>query len=324
MGLTWMGALIQAVLIVAAMSSLNSGLYSTGRVLRSLGMSKQAPAFMLKMSSSGVPWAGIMMTSVVYVFGAVLNAIAPDAFEIALESASIAIVFTWGTIFICQLRLRSLVNLGVIPRSPFQTRPPLHQHHRPVMGRRERREAQRRAFRLGDQHPRLDATGRADPIGPLPQHRDSRRARAPTTGLLAGTVFAGAGGVMPEGDPQGRSSPMFTVFSTRTTPRSARHRSCVKHSGCWTSTARRSCTKLTVGTSWAILGIPDSPLVKLKLDGVHKGVHQLFTAGWLVGRNTRLPIGGRRENRSYVPGEFWPISHHPDLRDVPQRRGVRI
>jgi L-asparagine transporter-like permease len=44
MGLSWMEALVQGVLIVAAMSSLNSGLFSTGRVLRSLGMSKQAPA----------------------------------------------------------------------------------------------------------------------------------------------------------------------------------------------------------------------------------------------------------------------------------------
>ena len=45
MGMAWMSALIQLVLIVAALSSLNAGLYSTGRVLRSLGMSKQAPAF---------------------------------------------------------------------------------------------------------------------------------------------------------------------------------------------------------------------------------------------------------------------------------------
>ncbi|GAA5173163.1 amino acid permease [Pseudonocardia eucalypti] len=120
MGLNWMGALIQIVLIVAAMSSLNSGLYSTGRVLRSLGMSKQAPAFTLRMSDSGVPWAGIVMTSVVYVFGAVLNALAPDAFEIALEAAAIGIIFTWATIFLCQLRLRRLTDRGVIPPSPFQ------------------------------------------------------------------------------------------------------------------------------------------------------------------------------------------------------------
>jgi len=102
------------------MSSLNSGLYSTGRVLRSLGMSKQAPQFTLKMSGSGVPWGGIVATSVVYVFGAGLNALAPDAFEIALESSAIGIIFTWSTIFLCQLRLRSLVNRGVIPRSSFQ------------------------------------------------------------------------------------------------------------------------------------------------------------------------------------------------------------
>lgn len=120
LGLGWMGDLIQAVLIIAAMSSLNSGLYSTGRVLRSLGMSKQAPSFTLRMSASGVPWAGIVMTSVVYVFGALLNAVAEDAFEIALEASSIGVVFTWATIFICQIRLRQLTDRGVIPPSSFQ------------------------------------------------------------------------------------------------------------------------------------------------------------------------------------------------------------
>ncbi len=120
MGLDWMGDLIQVVLIIAAMSSLNSGLYSTGRVLRSLGMAKQAPPFTLKMSASGVPWAGIVMTSIVYVFGAVLNALTPSAFEIALEASAIGVLFTWSTIFLSQLRLRSLVNRGVIPKSPFQ------------------------------------------------------------------------------------------------------------------------------------------------------------------------------------------------------------
>ncbi|NMO05037.1 amino acid permease [Gordonia sp. TBRC 11910] len=120
MGLPWMSNVIQIVLIVAAMSSLNSGLYSTGRVLRSLGIAKQAPKFTLKMSSSGVPWAGIILTSIVYLFGAVLNALTPDAFEIALEASAIAIVFTWATIFLCQLRLRSLSNRGVIPPSAFQ------------------------------------------------------------------------------------------------------------------------------------------------------------------------------------------------------------
>ena len=120
LGMPWMANVIQAILIVAAMSSLNSGLYTTGRVLRSLGMAKQAPGFTLKMSGSGVPWAGIVMTAVVYVFGSILNAVSPDAFEIALEAASIAVVFTWGTIFVCQLRLRRLTDRGVLPPSSFR------------------------------------------------------------------------------------------------------------------------------------------------------------------------------------------------------------
>jgi len=120
LGLTWMASVIQVVLIIAAMSSLNAGLYSTGRVLRSLGISKQAPQFTLKMSSQGVPWAGIVMTSIVFVFGSLLNYLEPDAFEIALEAAAIGVIFTWGTIFACQLRLRQLTNKGVIPPSSFQ------------------------------------------------------------------------------------------------------------------------------------------------------------------------------------------------------------
>jgi L-asparagine permease len=83
-------------------------------------MSKQAPALTLKMSSQGVPWAGIVMTSVIYVLGALLNYFFKDAFEIALEAAAIGVIFTWGTIFVCQLRLRALVKRGVLQPSPFQ------------------------------------------------------------------------------------------------------------------------------------------------------------------------------------------------------------
>jgi hypothetical protein len=30
------------------------------------------------------------------------------------------VIFTWGTIFVCQLRLRRLSDRGVIPPSPFK------------------------------------------------------------------------------------------------------------------------------------------------------------------------------------------------------------
>jgi L-asparagine permease len=72
------------------------------------------------MSKSGVPYAGILMTSVVFVLGSVLNALTPDAFEIAVEATSVMILFTWGTIFACQIRLRQLSDRGIVPASPFQ------------------------------------------------------------------------------------------------------------------------------------------------------------------------------------------------------------
>jgi len=120
MGLSWIGTAVQAVLIIAAMSSLNSGLFATGRILRSLAMSKQAPTFTMKMSRTGVPWAGIVLTSVVYVFGALLNAVDPAAFENTLEAAALGVLATWAALFACQLRLRQLSDRGVIPPSPFQ------------------------------------------------------------------------------------------------------------------------------------------------------------------------------------------------------------
>ena len=51
------------VVLTAAMSSLNSGLYSTGRILRSMAMSGSAPRFTGVMSRSQVPYGGILLTS---------------------------------------------------------------------------------------------------------------------------------------------------------------------------------------------------------------------------------------------------------------------
>ncbi|GAB3126047.1 amino acid permease [Tsukamurella serpentis] len=121
MGVGWMANAINAVLIVAAMSSLNAGLYTTGRMLRSLAMSSEAPKMFLNMSKSGVPATGIVITSLFYVLGAVLNALMPGkAFDTALEASSIAVVAVWVTIFACHIRYRQLSDKGVVGRSPFR------------------------------------------------------------------------------------------------------------------------------------------------------------------------------------------------------------
>ncbi|SRR6266496_1292269 len=71
------------VVLTAALSSLNAGLYSTGRVLRSMAEVGSAPRFTRRVSRHGVPYGGIALTAVVALVGAGLNAWVPaDAFEI--------------------------------------------------------------------------------------------------------------------------------------------------------------------------------------------------------------------------------------------------
>ena len=78
------GDIVNFVVLTAALSSLNAGLYSTGRILRSMAMNGSAPAFTAKMTKHGVPFAGIALTACFTVAGVFLNLVVPsEAFNIA-------------------------------------------------------------------------------------------------------------------------------------------------------------------------------------------------------------------------------------------------
>ena len=127
LGVPGIGTAMNVVVLTAALSSLNSGLYSTGRVLRSLAMGGSAPAYVGRMNAAKVPYGGIVVTLAVYLVGVVLNYFVPSqVFEIVLNVASLGIVSTWGFIVLCQMRLRQAINAGRIapvsfrmPAAPF-------------------------------------------------------------------------------------------------------------------------------------------------------------------------------------------------------------
>lgn len=97
LGVPYVGSIMNIVVLTAALSSLNSGLYSTGRILRSMSMGGSAPKFMSKMSRQQVPYAGILATLVVYVFGVFLNYLVPSrVFEIVLNVAALGIIASTG------------------------------------------------------------------------------------------------------------------------------------------------------------------------------------------------------------------------------------
>lgn len=129
LGVPYIGTIMNLVVLTAALSSLNSGLYSTGRVLRSLAMGGSAPNFVSKMNAAKVPYGGIVVTLVIYLIGVVLNYLVPSSvFEIVLNVASLGIISTWGFIVICQMMLRRAINRGEamevsfkMPFTPFSS-----------------------------------------------------------------------------------------------------------------------------------------------------------------------------------------------------------
>ncbi|MBV9319081.1 MAG: amino acid permease [Mycobacterium sp.] len=115
------GTLMNVVVLTAAFSSLNAGLYSTGRILRSMAVNGSGPKFTARMSKNGVPYAGILLTSMIGLFGVVLNAVKPgQAFEIVLNIAALGILAAWATIVLCQLQLYRMAHAGTMQRPRFR------------------------------------------------------------------------------------------------------------------------------------------------------------------------------------------------------------
>lgn len=121
LGVPAAGDIMNCVILTAAVSSLNAGLYSTGRTLRSMAMNGSAPKFTARMSSAGVPFVGILLTGCVTLLGIVLNLFVPArAFDIALDLAALCVIASWGTIIVCQLQLYRLCQRGVLARPSYR------------------------------------------------------------------------------------------------------------------------------------------------------------------------------------------------------------
>ncbi|MDM4762278.1 amino acid permease [Galbitalea sp. SE-J8] len=115
-------SIMNFVVLTAALSSLNAGLYSTGRILRSMSANGSAPRFVGVMNRNGVPYGGILLTAAITVLGVVLNAFlgATEAFEVVLEVSALGIVGGWATIILCQMRLRTWAAQGKATRPSFR------------------------------------------------------------------------------------------------------------------------------------------------------------------------------------------------------------
>ncbi|MEV7415719.1 amino acid permease [Streptomyces sp. NPDC089919] len=121
LGVPGAAGIMNLVVLTAALSSLNSGLYSTGRILRSMAMSGSAPRFTARMNKGKVPYGGVLFTAAFGVAGVALNYFVPsNAFEIVLNLASIGILGTWAMVMICSLFFWRRAKAGLVSRPSYR------------------------------------------------------------------------------------------------------------------------------------------------------------------------------------------------------------
>lgn len=106
-GITGAAAIINFVVITAAMSGCNSGIYSAGRMLYTLAVNGQAPKLFMKLTKNGVPLLGTVGVLIGLVIGVILSYIAPENLFIYVYSASVLPgMIPWFVILISQIKFR--------------------------------------------------------------------------------------------------------------------------------------------------------------------------------------------------------------------------
>ncbi|MFD4867529.1 amino acid permease [Streptomyces sp. NPDC058412] len=121
LGVPGAAGVMNLVVLTAALSSLNSGLYATGRILRSMAVAGSAPKFTARMNRGSVPYGGILLTASFGVLGVGLNYLMPaESFEVVLNFASICVLGTWGLIMICSLLFWHRARRGLATRPAYR------------------------------------------------------------------------------------------------------------------------------------------------------------------------------------------------------------
>ncbi|ARP70436.1 amino acid permease [Streptomyces pluripotens] len=121
MGLAAGAGIVNFVVLTAALSSCNSGMYSTGRMLRDLALNSQGPGLFTKLTRSGTPLVGTTFSAALMLVGVWINYQWPGkAFDYVVSFATISGMWAWIVILVCQIRYRAKADRGELPRSGFR------------------------------------------------------------------------------------------------------------------------------------------------------------------------------------------------------------
>ncbi|MEK4028938.1 amino acid permease [Pseudobacillus sp. FSL P4-0506] len=106
-GIPSAAGIINFVVLTAALSSCNSGIFSTGRMLFNLADQGQASPAFKRVAKTGVPSRAILVSAGVLLIGVILNYFVPEKVFVWVTSIStFGAIWTWSMILLSQLQFR--------------------------------------------------------------------------------------------------------------------------------------------------------------------------------------------------------------------------
>lgn len=106
-GIAGAGEMLTVVILVAVLSVLNAGLYTSSRLLFVLASHNEAPRWISKVSRNGVPIRGVLASTLVGYGCVVIAALWPETvFQFLINSSGTVFLFVYLMICLSQLKLR--------------------------------------------------------------------------------------------------------------------------------------------------------------------------------------------------------------------------
>jgi len=108
MGIPGAATVMNAIVLTAVLSALNSGLYASSRMLFALTKRGDAPKALTRLSRNGVPVRAILVGTVFGYASVVMSYVSPDrVFQFLVDSYGTVAIFVYVLIAVSQLRLRA-------------------------------------------------------------------------------------------------------------------------------------------------------------------------------------------------------------------------
>ncbi|MEH7157711.1 amino acid permease [Neobacillus drentensis] len=120
-GIPGAASIINFVVLTAALSAFNSGLFSTGRMLYNLSLQNNGPKYFGKLNKHATPKRGILFSSSFLLVAVFLNYIVPEKVFMYISSvATVAVITSWTIILITQLKFRQSKTKEEVKKLAFK------------------------------------------------------------------------------------------------------------------------------------------------------------------------------------------------------------